>query len=49
MKVQKLCVFNIPKIPSQRNIQNPFGTEPNFKKNEEKMTKENMTKKLIRI
>ena len=39
MKVQKLCVFNIPKIPSQRNIQKPFGTEPNFKKKRRKNDK----------
>ena len=32
MKVQKLCVFKIAKIPSKRNIQKLFGTEPNFKK-----------------
>ena len=48
MKVQKLCVFKIEKIPFQRNIQKPCGTEQNFKKRG-KNDKENMTKKLIRI
>jgi len=49
MKVRKLCVFKIAKIPSYRNIQKPLGTEPNFKKKRGKNDKENMTKKLIRI